>query len=446
MDVVVENVNDLTRKLTITLPDDEVGRELDKAYKKLNREVSLKGFRRGKVPLSVLRKNFRERVEAEVAELLVQATYFDAIEHEKIEPVVHPEIRERVFRDDGTFTYVAEVDVKPEFELREYKGLAIDKPATTVSDAEIGERIESLRRTHSVLRSADDDYGIARDDVAIVDFQGFHNGKAMPEVHNENYSVDVGSGSLGAEFEEKLIGLKKGDKTLYEVEFPPEYPNPVLAGKKVEFKVDVRDVKQRIKPEVDDEFAKDVDGEYASVDDLKKGIARELRAEKERTLEGDLDDRIMNRLLELHEFSVPARLIAYEVEEMIKQTEANLERSGLTLESAGLNRDELAERNREVAEKRVRGDFILKKISELEGIKVEDEDLERGYQRIADQYNMTVAEVKQFFQRREEVLPFINELLNEKVLRFLREAANFTEVSAESGNTEPESGEDAEKE
>lgn len=431
MDVVVENLDDLTRRLSITLPEAEVSRELDKAYKKINREVSLKGFRRGKVPITVLKKNFRDRVEAEVGEQLVQATYFDAVEQEKIDAVVHPDIKEHAFKDDGTFVYVAEVDIKPDFELQGYKGLEIEKPATMVTEAEIEEKIESLRREHSVLRSADDDYAIAEDDVALVDFQGFHEEKAMPEVRNENYSVDVGSGSLGAEFEQKLIGLKKGDKTLYEVDFPADYPNPVLAGKKVEFKVDVKSVKQRIKPEVDDEFAKDVNEEYASVADLKSGIEAQLLTEKEAALSGDLDDRIMKKLIELHDFTVPERLVMYEVEEMIKQTEGNLERSGLTLESAGINREELAGKNREVAEKRVRGDFILKKISEEEGIKIQDEDIERGYLRIATQYNMTVAEVKQFFQRREEVLPFVNELLNEKILNFLRDAAKVTEVPAE---------------
>ncbi|HBI14416.1 MAG TPA: trigger factor [Desulfobulbaceae bacterium] len=430
MDVVVENENELTRKLSITLPEEQVSKELDKAYAKLNKEVSLKGFRRGKVPLTVLKKNFREKVEAEVGEQLVQASYFDAIEQEKIDAVVHPMIREHAFREDGTFVYVAEVDVKPVFGLNRYKGLEIEKPATTVTDAEVEARIEALRREHSVLRSADDDYLIARDDIAIVDFQGFHDGKAMKEVHNENYSVDVGSGSLGEEFEQKLIGLKRGDKTLYEVEFPADYPNPVLAGKKVEFKVDVKGVRQRIRPEVDDEFAKDVNEEYQSVADLKEGISKQLHAQKEATLEGDLDDRIMNKLIEENNFAIPKRLVAFEIEEMIKQTEGKLERSGLTLESAGLNRDDLVKKNEEVAEKRVRGDFILKKVAELESIKIEDEDLERGYQRIANQYNMSVAEVKQFFKRREEVLPFVNELLNEKILRFLREAAQIKEVTA----------------
>ncbi|MHB1351655.1 MAG: trigger factor [Desulfobulbaceae bacterium] len=430
MDVVVENVGELTRKVTITLPEAEVGKELNKAYAKLNKEVNLKGFRRGKVPLSVLKKNFQDRVEAEVGEQLIQATYFDAIEQEKIDAVVHPMILEHTFRDDGSFVYVAEVDVKPVFELNNYKGLEVEKPATAVTDEEIGARIEELRKEHSVLRSAADDYAITKDDVAIVDFQGFHDGKAMKEVHNENYSVDVGSGSLGAEFEEKLIGLKKGDKTLYEVEFPAGYPNPVLAGKKVEFKVDVRGVKQRIMPEVDDEFAKDVNEEYQTAAELKEGVRKQLQEQKEATLEGDLDDRIMHKLIEENSFAIPQRLVAYEIEEMIKQTEANLQRSGLTLESAGLNRDDLVKKNREVAEKRVKGDFILKKVAELESIKIEDEDMQRGYQRIASQYNMSVAEVKQFFQRRDEVLPFVNELLNEKILRFLRDSAQFKEVAA----------------
>ncbi len=427
MDVVVENVNELTRKLSITLPQQEVSKELDNAYKKLGKEVSLKGFRRGKVPMSVLRKNFRDRVEAEVGEKLVQATYFDAVEQEKLDPVVHPEIRSHSFNEDGSFVYVAEVDVKPVFELNGYKGIEVEKPVTEVTDAEVDARVEELRRQHAVLRSADDEYVIQVDDVAVVDFQGYHDEKAMPEVHNENYSVDIGSGSLGKEFEEKLVGLKKGDKTLYEVEFPVEYPNPVLAGKKVEFKVDVKGIKQRIKPELDGEFAKDISEEYQSIDDLRKGIRAAMLEEKEKALEGDLDDRIMHKLIDANPFDVPGRLVGFEIEEMIKQTEGTLERSGLTLESAGIKRTDLMEKNRETAMKRVRGDFILKKIAEVEEIKLTDEDIERGYQRIAGEYNMSVAEVKQFFQRREEVLPFVNELLNEKILRFLRESAKLVE-------------------
>ena len=436
MEIVVENVSDLGRKLTITLPEDMVGKELDKAYNKLKKEVRIKGFRRGKIPRSVLEKNYRQQVEAEVGEQLVQETYFDAIEQEGLDTVVHPEIVEHNFPEDGTFSYVAMVDVKPVFDLTEYKGLEIEKPSTDVTEEEVDARIEELRRSHAVLKSADEDHGIEKDDIVIVDFQGFHNEKPMKQVHNTDYSIDVGRGRLGEEFESKLLGLKKGEKTIYEIDFPADYPNPILCGKTVEFKVDIKDVKQRIKPELDDEFAKDINPDYETLDDLRKNIQEELKKEKERTLEGELDDRIMEKLIELHPFEVPKRLVMYEVQEMVKQTEENLKRGGMTLESAGINLEELIEQNKPIAEKRVRGDFLLKKVAEVEEIKLSDDDIEQGYQRIADEYNMALDEVKSYFKRREEILPFVNELLNEKLLTFLRENANFTEVPAESEKKE----------
>ncbi len=428
MDIAVENVSDLTRKVTITLPKEIVEKKVTKAYSKLNKDVRIKGFRRGKVPRAVLEKNYKEQVQGEVGEKLVQESYFDAVEKEGLEPVVHPEIVEHTFSDDGTFSYVAMVDIRPEIELKQYKGLEIDKPSTVVSDVEVERELYQLQKEQAPLRTAEEGHEISLDDIAVVDFQGFHQGQAMPQVQNDNYSVDVGANKLSEEFEKQLLGLKKNDKTLYDVDFPADYPNPLLRGKLVEFKVDVKEIKVRLKPELDDEFAKDIDDKFATLDDLKNDIRSRIQQEKEAALKGDLDDRIMLKLIELNEFEVPERLVKYEIQEMLKQAEENLKRSGLSFESAGINLQELAESNREVAIKRVRGDFLLKKIAEEEDIKLADEDIQRGYQRIADEYQMTVDQVKGYFKRREEILPFMNELLNEKILEFLREAAVMIEV------------------
>ncbi|MGR0481842.1 MAG: trigger factor [Candidatus Electronema sp. V4] len=430
MEIAVEELSELTRKLTVTVPADVVQEAMDKAYGKLKKDVHLKGFRKGKAPMSILETNYGDRVKAEVAEQLVQESYFDAIEAKGLDVVVHPEIRETRFADDGSFVYVAMVDVKPVFEISQYKGLEIEKPAVNVTEADIDRKIEELRRKHAVLRTADDEHGIVEDDIVIVDFQGFHNEKPMKEVHNENYSIDVGTKRLGAEFEEQLIGLKKGESALYETEFPADYVNPVMAGKKIEFKVDVKEIKERVKPTADDEFAKDVDANCGSLVELRAGIAKEMRQQREAAQEGDLVDRIMQKLIGMNEFPVPERAVAYEVQEMINQTEERLKRAGLTLETAGIKRDELAKQNRDAAVKRVKGDFLLKKVAELEELKLADEDIERGYQRIAMQYKMTVPEVKQYFQRREEIMPFLAELLNEKILRFLLDAAQITEAQA----------------
>ncbi len=422
MEVNIESVGALTKKLTITLPESEVQPRLNAEYDKLKKDAKMKGFRRGKVPRSVIVKNYKPQVEGEIGEKLVQETYFDVIEKENIDAVTHPEVTSVNYNEDGSFTYTANVDTRPEFELGEYKGLEVEKPEVTITEEEVDAEIASLQKEMAVLQSAGD-RAVQNGDVVIVDFQGYHKGNAMKQVKNEDYTVDVGSGRMGPEFEEKLVGMKKGEEASHEVDFPESHPNPILKGKKVEFKISLKDVKERVLSEINDEFAKEVSETFENLEALKTSIRDRKIKEREEGAEGIITDRLMQKLLEAHDFEVPNRLVAFEIEQMIKQTEDQLKQSGISLEAAGLSKEKLAEQNADVAAKRVRGDFILKKIGETEEIKVEEEDLERGFKRIGDQYNMSVAKVKEFFQSRDDLLPFMNELLNEKILHFLKEQA-----------------------
>ncbi len=428
MQVTVNEVGGLTKKLKIVLPKEEVTKELDAGFRKVKNDARIKGFRRGKVPRHILEQTYGQQVRAEVAEKLVQTTYFDAVEKEKLDVVVHPEIKAPVFEEDGSFSYEAEVDTRPQFELQAFKGMEIEKEKITVNDAEIDSEIEGLRREIAPLRSAEDRAAQERD-IVIADFDGFHEGERIKQVHGENVNVDVGTGRHGHEFENKLIGMKKGQEASVEVDFGADSPNPLLAGKKVEFKIKVNDIKERVMPELDDEFARDVGEEFDSLSALRQHINEKILAEKEQALEGDISDRIMQKLLEANQFEVPSRLVQHEINEYIKQTEETLQRGGLSLEAAGINRAEAEERYRETAVKRVRGDFILKKIAEQEEIKVLDEDLNTGFARIAKQYNMTVPEVKGYFKSRDDMLPFMSELLNEKILKFLRDEAKYIPVT-----------------
>ena len=429
MQINVEDVSQLTKKMTITLPETQVVQELESAYKKLNSEVSLKGFRKGKIPRQVLEKNYRPKVEYEVAEKLIQGTYFDALEKSKIDAVVHPDIREQKFAEDGTFVYTAEVDVRPQFELAEYKGLEIEQPALEVTDEEISQELEVLRKQMAPLQSVEE-RAVELGHLAVVDFQGYHNGNPIKQVVGENYSVDVGSGQFGKEFEEKLLGLKKGEETSQEIDFPANFANPILAGKKVEFKINVKDVKERLLPALDDEFAKEVGEEFASLEALKAHIREKKLQAKKDAQRGDLTDKLMRGLIENHDFEIPPRLVAYEIEAMIKELESNLERQGVTLEAAGFNRDALVEQYKLAAQARVKGDFLLKKVAEKEGLKLENEDIDQGFKRISEQYNMPVSEVKKYFSSRDDLLPFMAELLNEKILSFLLDAAKMKIVPA----------------
>jgi trigger factor len=442
MEITVEEISPLTRKLKILLPAEDVAKEIDAAYSKLKSEVHLKGFRKGRVPRRILEQNYGPRVQAEVGEKLVQATYFDAIEQQKLDVVAHPEIKAHNFGPDGTFVYEAEVDTRPQFELQQYKGLEIEKAEILVDDAEVDEELARMRKEMAPLRSVED-RALAMDDIGIVDFQGYHNSEPIPQVKGTAVSVDVGSGRNGQEFEEKLIGLKKGEESSFEIEFPAESPNPVLSGKKVEFQIRVSDVKERVMADLDDDFAKDVGEDFDTLDALKAHIVKTLKEKKEEAQTGDITDKLMQALVGNHDFEVPARLVQYEIDDYINQTEQRLKASGLTLESAGVNKEEMASHYREVAEKRVRGDFILKKIAEQEDITLAEEDIQNGFGRIASQYNMTVDEVKGYFKSREDMLPFLNELLNEKILKMLQEEAVFKVVAAQEPEAESSEGQAA---
>jgi trigger factor len=303
---------------------------------------------------------------------------------------------------------------------------------TEVEEGAIDFELSRIQREMAALKNVED-RAVAMDDVVVVDYQGYHKGNPMKHVKNEDFTVDVGKGQMDPEFEAKLIGMKKGEEASHEVEFPEKHPNPILAGKKVEFRIEVKDVKERVLAELDDEFAKDVNEQFETLDDLKEMIRERLEADKKSAADGELNDRIMKKLLETHEFEVPERLVRFEVEQMIKQTEEQLEKSGMDLESAGLNREELAKNNEPIAIQRVTGDFILKKIAEVEEIKVQDEDLDRAFKRIGDQYSMPVDRVKEFFKSRDDLLPLMNEVLNEKILNFLKEEAQLQKPSKKDG-------------
>ncbi len=430
MDVLVEEISALTRKVTVTLPEDAVQSKLNEAYDKLKKEVKIKGFRRGKVPRGIIVKNYKPQVEGETGEKMVQDNYFEAIEKEGIDPIAHPDIQSVNYNDDGSFTFIAEVDIRPEFELAQYKGLEVEKEEVLVTDEEIQLELESMQKNLAALRSVTD-RPVENDDVVIVDFQGYDNGEAMPQVKNEDYSVEVGSGKMGADFEESLVGMNLSEEGSHTVDFPETHANPIMKGKSVEFRITVKDIKERVLAELDDEFAKDAGEEFNTLEELKISINDRITKQREESVEATVTDRLMQKLLANHEFEVPKRLVAFEIEQMIKQTEQQFEQNGMSLEAAGLSKEKLVEQNEEVATKRVRGDFILKKVAEAEDIKVADEDMERGFKRIGDMYNMPISQVKEYFKNRDDLLPLMNELLNEKILTYLKAEAVMVEAPKE---------------
>ena len=431
MQVSIQSTGVLGRSITITLPAAEVAPKLKAEYEKIRQNARMAGFRKGKVPMDVIEKTYKPQIEADLAEKLIQESYFDAIGKEDIDPVTHPDITDFKYNADGSFTYDAAVEVRPVFTLAEYKGIEVETPVITISDEEVAAEIEKLRHELAALRDAGERPAVMGD-VVLIDFQGYFKGNSIKQIKNSDFSLELGSGKLEPELEQKLVGLKKGEEIRHEIDYPETNPNPFLKGRKIEFRIKLKEVKERLLPEIDDEFAKDVSNTFKTLDDLKFSIRERRMQERLAQSEGAVIDKMMQTLLERHDFEVPKRLVDFEVRQMVKETEERLKRLGVTPEAAGLDLNKFAENSQEMAAKRVRGDFILKKIAEVESIKVEDADMERGFKRIGDQYRMAVKEVKEFFKSRDDLLPLMSELLNEKILNFLKESAVRTTTGAAS--------------
>ncbi len=271
-------------------------------------------------------------------------------------PSFIPQVKKHSYGDDGSFSYEAEIDVKPEFELVDFRQLEVEVDESKVEEKDVDAALEELRRNLAPLKSVTD-RDVEEGDVVVIDFQGYHEGEPLKQVAGANYTVEIGSGRNGKEFEEALIGLKKGEEASREIAFPAGFSNPVLAGKEVEFKITVQDIKERALPALDDEFAKDVDQKFASLAELRADIEAEHLKKLENKQKGDLADKIMQKLIEGHDFEVPEKLVVYEAEMLVKEMEQNLMNQGVSIEAAGLNRDKLAENYREPAARRVKGRF-----------------------------------------------------------------------------------------
>jgi trigger factor len=434
MRVSVEDVSTVQKRLNVELPPEVVAKEIDRACQKLGREVSVKGFRKGKVPKAVLRRLFKEHIEERVIEALIQESLPKAIEESKLSPIVRPIIeRHDELKDKEAFSYTALVDIRPEFELKpeDYKGLEIETLPTEVTEEEIEKYLKALQMTYADLKPADKDHEIQKNDIAILSFKSFVDGEPVPGHEAEALYVDVGTGEFNATIEEKLIGHKAGDELEVEVTYPEDSLNAQLAGKTVLYKVLVREVYVRDLKPLDDEFIKNMNLGFESLEHLKERIRNRLEEEKKKRAEEFAKEQILAKLREKVQFDVPERYVEYKIARMIEQMRMNLEEKGHTFESAGISLPKLQEKLRPLAEQQAKEDILLEKIAELENISLDAKELEEKAQALAKASGAGVDEARGII-----MTSMVPRLLAEKTLQFLLSNAKFKENQEQTKNTE----------
>ncbi|WML30529.1 trigger factor [Neobacillus sp. OS1-32] len=384
--------------LTVEVSADKVNESLDAAFKKVVKQVNVPGFRKGKIPRALFEKRFGvESLYQDALDILLPDAYSNAIDETGIEPVDRPEIDIEQIEKGKELIFKATVTVKPEVKLGDYKGLEVEELDTTVTDEDVQKELESLQNRHAelVVKEA----GTAENgDTVVIDFEGFVDGEAFEGGKADNYSLELGSNSFIPGFEEQLVGVATGESKDVEVTFPEEYHAAELAGKPATFKVTVHEIKAKELPELDDEFAKDVDEEVETLDALKEKIKTRLEDSKKHEAEHHLKDSLVEKAADNAEVDIPEVMIENEVNRMLQEFEQRLQMQGMNLELyfqfSGQDEQALREQMKEEAGKRVKINLTLEAIANAENIEATDEDVNAELEKMAGMYNMTVDNIK----------------------------------------------------
>ena len=397
MSVQVENLEHNMAKLTIEVAAEELEKALDSAYQKQKKQISVPGFRKGKVPRAMIEKMYGAGVFYEdAANILMQQTYAGAVDESGVDIVSRPTVEVTQIEKGQPFIYTAEVAVRPEVTLGKYMGVTVTKIDTSVSDEEVDAELENQRNKNARTVTVTD-RPVAEGDTAVIDFEGFVDGVAFDGGKGENHPLEIGSHTFIDTFEDQLVGKNTGDEVEVNVTFPEQYQAADLAGKPATFKVKINEIKAKELPELDDEFAQDV-SEFDTLDEYKADLKKQISEKKEADAKTDMENQLLEQITDNMEAEIPECMFAKRCDEMVQDYSYRLQMQGLDLNTylqyLGQDMDSFKETFKEAAEKQVKVSVALRAIIEAEKIEATDEDIDKEAAKIGEQYGMDAEQVK----------------------------------------------------
>ncbi|WP_445489639.1 trigger factor [Niallia sp. 03133] len=385
--------------LTIEVDAEKVNEGLELAFKKVVKKVNIPGFRKGKIPRGMFEQRFGvESLYQDAIDILLPEAYAGAIEETGIEPVDRPEIDVEQIEKGKSLIFKATVVVKPEVTLGEYKGIEVEEVSTEVTEEDVNAEIKALQEKQAELVVKEE--GAAElGDTVVMDFEGFQDGVAFEGGTAENFSLELGSGQFIPGFEDQVVGMAVGEVKEIEVSFPEEYHAAELAGKPATFKVTIHEIKGKELPELDDEFAKDVDEEAETLDALKEKIKTRLENEKKHQAEHAVRDTVVEKAAENATIDIPEAMVNTEIDRMMNEFEQRLQAQGMNLELyfqfSGQDEEALKGQMKEDAEKRVRVNLTLEAIVNVENLEVAEEEVTAELDKMAEMYKMPIDAITQ---------------------------------------------------
>jgi len=428
MNVKVEDISSVKKKLSFEVSVEKVDAAIEKAYQKIGKTAKIKGFRQGKVPRSVLERHYAGQMSEEVLGRLINDSYFKAIVEHRIPAIADPEIVDTSLLEKGQpFSYEAYVEIKPEIEPKDYKGLSLKKEKFVLDPKVVEDRLQEMLASRSQLEVTSRKKA-RQGDFVTIDFEGFLDGVPFEGGKAEGHVLELGSGSFIPGFEEKIEGMKREDEKEFEITFPENYGNKDLAGKLTTFKVAVKEIKEKVLPKADDDFAKEFGLETLS--ELKEKIEEVQKKQELQRIDEDLKERLISSLVDRNPVEIPEAMLSRQLAYMKENVQGRLKQQGMSLEMLGMNDEIFNGQYKESAVQQVQGSLILEAISLQENLKVEDNEIDGKLEEISAMVGADLERVRQHYAGEDARRNLISQIAEEKVIRFLLDNATIEEVDA----------------
>ena len=432
----LEEISQVKKKLTVEVDAELVDKKLNEAYNVLKKRARVKGFRPGKVPRKILERYFGPQVVDDVTRGLVSETLPKAVEEVQAFPLGTPIIEHDTLKAGQDFKYAAIMETRPSFDLKDYEGIEIEKEILSVTEDDVNRQLEDIRKANGELKPVQENRGIQEDDHVVIEYEAFEGDRALEDVRADNFMIRVGSHEFHKEVEEALIGLRSGESTEVEVAFADDYVSPKLAGKKVLFKIKVKEIKTLSLPELTDDFARSLGAEFKDLETLKAKIREQLVEKEEKRIDLDLKKRLLEKICDSVDFELPESLVESEIRYGIETTKQNLERIGSSMEKVGLTEEKLREEVRPASEKRVKQLLILGEIARQKDLSISEEELSEGFKEMGEKLGQDPEMLRRYYEGGQLVDAFREKLLEEKTLNYLLKAATIKDVEGAELKTE----------
>lgn len=429
MKPTVENVSKLERKMSFQIPPEEVAKAFEKSYKELQKTAEIKGFRKGKVPMDKVKALYSDRVQSNVIQRLVEENFFKALDEAKLDPINQPQLDMKPLEEGKPFSFSLTFEVHPEVVLKKYEGLEVQKEKLNLDASHVDKTLENIRKNQAQTVPVLEDRAAQKGDVAVINFDGYVDGAPLEGGKGENHPLELGSNSFIEGFEDAVVGMKVGSEKTAKLKFPDTYHVAAIAGKPVEFKIKLNELKKHELAELNNEFAEKIG--FKTVEDLKEAILKDYTSSEEKRIQEDFKNRLLKELTVANPMEVPQTLLDRQKDALKQDMNQRMGQMGMNEQQFQEYVSKWDKDFTETATFIVQSSYIVSKIADQENLNATSADVDAKIQFYIAQTGIEEARIRQIYDQPENRKRLMNTITEEKVIEFLTSKAKVSEVPKE---------------